>query len=458
MIEPDRITVLNNQKLRDRSYVVYWMQASQRTHYNHALEFAIQLANELNRMLVVFFGLTAYYPGANVRHYAFILEGLQEVQEDLHNHGIQMVIWRTSPEVGITEFSKDACLVVTDRGYTDIQRDWRTYVAEHINCPLFQVESDVVVPVEIASHKQEYSARTIRPKIENQVEHYLEYPAPREVEKSSLHLTFDSFSINNIEEALTLLGADNSVNRVSTYIGGHSHAHNRLERFIGNGIDHYDDWRNDPSKDAISHLSPYLHFGQISPVEIAIRVKEANSPGKAAFLEELIVRRELAINYCFYNPDYKSLRGIPAWAQQTLAEHAADAREYLYSREEFETGQTHDPYWNAAQLEMVQTGKMHGYMRMYWGKKILEWSVTPKEAFKTALYLNDKYQLDGRDPSGYTGIAWCFGTHDRGWKDRPIYGKVRYMNASGLRRKFDIDAYVRQVEKLKRSEVGERQG
>jgi deoxyribodipyrimidine photo-lyase len=222
-----------------------------------------------------------------------------------------------------------------------------------------------------------------------------------------------------------------------------------LDAFIRDKLKHYNDLRNDPGTDYGSQMSPYLHFGQISPLEIALKVRRARGKAKdakEAYLEELIVRRELSMNFVHYNPHYDAYQSLPDWAQKTLKAHEKDHRETIYSLEEFEHARTHDPYWNAAQTEMVDTGKMHNYMRMYWGKKILEWSKTPEKAYRTALSLNNKYELDGRDPNGFTGVAWCFGKHDRAWPERPIFGKIRYMNAAGLRRKFDIEAYVRRVE------------
>ncbi len=189
-------------------------------------------------------------------------------------------------------------------------------------------------------------------------------------------------------------------------------------------------------------MSPYLHFGQISPLYVAIQISQHRSPGKEAFLEELIVRRELSMNFVHYNQNYDSFTGIPDWAKHTLDEHRQDPRKYMYSLEQLEQAQTHDPYWNAAQREMVITGKMHGYMRMYWGKKILEWTTKPEEAFSIALYLNNKYELDGRDPNSFTGVAWCLGKHDRPWGRRPIFGNIRYMSAEGLKRKFNANKYA----------------
>jgi len=237
------------------------------------------------------------------------------------------------------------------------------------------------------------------------------------------------------------------VSKVAGFRGGSSEASKRLEIFVEDKLSGYADFRNDPSVDYQSMLSPYLHFGQISPIQIALKVLGAQAPASAkeAYLEELIVRRELAVNYVNYNSNYDCFEGLPEWAKRTLLSHKSDPREYLYSLNELENFETHDPYWNAAQNEMRITGKIHGYMRMYWGKKIIEWSENPELAFNTALYLNNKYELDGRDPNSFAGVAWCFGKHDRPWKERPVFGSVRYMNENGLRRKFDADKYVAKI-------------
>ena len=442
MIQAERIKHLNQKSVRDGKFVLYWMQASQRAEYNHALEFAIQKANDARKPLVVFFGITPTFPEANERHYYFMLEGLKEVQNTLEKRGIQMVILQTSPEKGAVEIAKEASLVVVDRGYLRIQRQWRRYTAEHMHCPLIQVESDVIVPVERASPKEEYAAATIRPKIKRLWADYLVPLKENRPKKDSLALPFDSFELQDIEKAIARLDIDRSVGKVKTFQGGTSEAKRRLQEFLNFKLDHFQDLRNDPTEDYLSHMSPYLHFGQISPLYIALTVLHAISPGKDAYLEELIIRRELSMNFVFYNPNYSSFEGLPDWAKKTLLEHQHDDREYMYTREELENAQTHDPYWNTAQREMTVTGKMHGYMRMYWGKKILEWCRRPEEAFHIALYLNNKYELDGRDPNGYTGVAWCFGKHDRAWGERKIFGKIRYMNDKGLKRKFDADRYI----------------
>jgi deoxyribodipyrimidine photo-lyase len=233
--------------------------------------------------------------------------------------------------------------------------------------------------------------------------------------------------------------------------GGASSARKLLDRFVREKLPFYADERNDPSLDGQSGLSPYLHFGQISPVTIARAVRSAAHASEAAreaFLEQLIVRRELACNFAAWAPDCESFAAVPAWARKSLEAHARDKRPHHYSARQLEEGHTHDPYWNAAMREIRLTGRLHGYMRMYWGKKILEWSASPAAAFRTALRLNNRYFLDGRDPNSLAGVAWCFGLHDRPWQERPIFGMVRYMNESGLRRKFDIEAYVRRIERL----------
>ena len=443
MIEETRIQPLNKRLAVKGEYILYWMQASQRAEYNHTLEFAIEQANQKKLPIIVYFGLTDAFPEANERHYYFMLEGLKEVQQALSSRGIGCVIERISPEIGALKFAKKASLVVCDRGYLKIQKQWRQHVAENIECLLLQVESDVVVPIEMASNKEEYSAATLRRKLLPMLHEYLA-PLQEEIPRINSSLSeFDSYDISDVAKTISDLNINHSVKPVVSFRGGTKEAKKRLEEFINQKLNRYDDLRNDPNEDGLSNLSPYLHFGQISPLYAALHVSQQNSPGKTAFLEELIIRRELSMNFVYHNQQYDSFTGLPAWIKRTLNEHEKDPREYIYSLEELEQARTHDPYWNAAQTEMVTTGKMHGYMRMYWGKKILEWTATPKEAYEIALYLNNKYELDGRDPNGFAGVAWCFGKHDRPWGRRLIFGNVRYMSADGLKRKFDVEKYTR---------------
>ena len=448
MIQPERVKALNSRPVARGAYVLYWMQASVRSEYNHALEYAISEANELRQPVVVYFGLTDAFPEANARHYHFLLEGLRNAQSALRQRGVKLVIRRERPTTGAIALARDASLVVVDRGYLPMQKEWREQVAQGILCMLIQVESDVVVPVEEASPKEEYSAATIRPKIHRKLDDYLQPLAETEPGVDSLGLGLESLDISHPGRVVSLLDIDHTVTRTAGFTGGTEEAKRRLEEFISGKLDHYDELRNDPTQDCLSQMSPYLHFGQISPLYVALQVARTDSSGKDAYLEELIVRRELSINFVHYNGRYRTMEGLPDWCRKTLAEHQRDPREFLYTVDEFETAATYDPYWNAAQKEMVVGGKMHGYIRMYWGKKILEWTESPQDALRIALYLNNKYELDGRDPNGFTGVAWCLGKHDRPWGERPIFGKVRYMSANGLRRKFDADDYVRKVEAL----------
>jgi deoxyribodipyrimidine photo-lyase len=441
-LQNERIKPLNSVTNRDGQYIVYWMQSSQRTEFNHALEYAIQKANELSQPLIVLFRLIADFPEANTRHYHFMLEGLKEVQSSLKNRKILMVIQTGTPPSGITALAKKASLIVVDRGYLRIQREWRRTTSLNIECPLIQVESDVIVPVEEASPKEEYSAATFRPKIKNIVSKYIKPLNEYDLHISSLGMDFSSVSLDDTDRIITDLKIDTRVPMVKTFKGGTTQAKLNLNDFIKHRLQRYSTDRNDPNLNGSSNLSPYLHFGQISPLYVALKALETGEEACESFLEELIVRRELAVNYVFYNQVYDSYSGLPAWAIRTLDQHRLDNREVIYSLADFEAANTHDKYWNAAQREMMSTGKMHGYMRMYWGKKILQWTETPEEAFKIALYLNNKYELDGRDPNGFTGVSWCFGKHDRPWAERAIFGNIRYMNDNGLKRKFDADQYA----------------
>ncbi len=451
LIEPERISQLNNCPVRSRGrYVIYWMQAAQRTEYNHALELAIEKANKLKLPVVCVFGLTDNYPEANLRHYTFMLEGLRQTQSQLEDRSIKFVIRHDSPDSAAIKLAKQASMVITDDGYLRIQRKWRNTAAKKIDCPLYEVTTNLIVPVRQASLKEEFSAGTFRPRITAKIGYYLKKLNPLKPKFNSLRFDFDCFDIGDINKAIVNLKIDHSVKTAEKFKGGTNYAKKLLSEFIEQKLDRFADDRNDPNLDCVSHLSPYLHFGQISPLYVALEVMKTKSPGKAVFLEELIVRRELSHNFVWFNRDYDSFNALPPWAKRTLNFHKRDKRQYLYSLDDLEQAKTHDPYWNAAQKEMRLTGKMHGYMRMYWGKKIIEWSKNPQQAFKAALHLNNKYELDGRDPNGFTGVAWCFGKHDRAWSERPIFGKIRYMNAAGLKRKFDADAYALKIDGLER--------
>jgi deoxyribodipyrimidine photo-lyase len=428
------------------------MQQSQRALENPALEHALRLANERDQALVIGFGLYERYPEASERSFAFMLEGLAETAATLADRGLKLVVRRGRPDRVALELAKDASLVVCDRGYLRHQRQWRGEFARRARRRVVQVEGDVVVPVNEASDKAEHAARTLRPKIERVRDPYLRRTRPVKAHKSSLPLPVKGdLDPSDAEAVLRRLRVDRSIRRVQRFKGGTTEARRRLSRFLRHALPGYAEARNDPANPSASRLSPYLHFGQISPVEIACKVQAAKGAAtrdRAAFLEELVVRRELAVNFVEFEKRYDSFRCLPKWAKKTLAEHSGDDRPHRYTTKQLERAGTHDPYWNAAMGEMKKTGYMHNYMRMYWGKKILEWMSSPEHAYRTALDLNNRYFLDGRDASSFANVAWIFGLHDRAWGERPVFGKVRYMSAEGLGRKFDIDAYVRWVEGL----------
>ena len=457
MLENERIRELNGEAERDGAYVLYWMQQSQRASGNPALELAIRDANRLNLPVVVGFGLWSGYPEANARHFAFLVQGLQDAAARLAERGIGFTVRHGKPEEVALELAGDAALVVCDRGYLRHQRAWRDVLAARAGRRVVQLEGDVVVPVDAVSGKAEHAARTIRPKILRQRDAFLTRLAEGVVERPAAGAAPPSdVDLSDIGAMLADLDIDRSVKPVRRLTGGTTEARRRLDAFLQERFSGYADGRNEPADWQGSFLSPYLHFGHVSPVEVACAARERTSGSKddrAAFLEELIVRRELAANFVSFEPRYDSFEMLPAWAQKTLAEHSGDHREHVYARGELEAADTHDRYWNAAMREMVHTGFMQNYMRMYWGKKILEWSPSPRAAFETVLALNNRYFLDGRDPNSYANVAWCFGLHDRAWTERPVFGKVRYMNAAGLERKFDIDRYVRAVDRLVAAET-----
>ncbi len=443
-IQPERVVSLNRKSVRERGYIVYWMQASQRASWNHALEFAIHAGNERGKPVVALFMLYSDYPEANERHFTFMLQGLKETHDALRDRNIALVVRQGGPD-GVAGLAAGADMVVTDRGYLRIQREWRRQAAEKMDCAFIQVESDSVVPVALYG-KEAFSAGVLRPTILKALPYFLVPVHHGEPKYGSLTLDLDSIDISDTRALISGLNLDRSVQPPAGVMGGTSRAEWLFREFLAHKLDRYHEFRNHPELDFTSGMSPYLHFGQISPVFLAFHTAGTESPGKESFLDELVVRRELSHNFAYYNTNYDSIAGLPEWALLTLKEHRQDAKEFVYPLDILEKAQSHDPYWNAAQKEMVLTGKMHGYMRMYWGKKILEWSASAQEAYRNALALNNKYELDGRDPNGFAGVAWCFGKHDRAWPERPVYGKVRSMTASGLERKLDIGAYVRKVE------------
>ncbi|AFG35649.1 Deoxyribodipyrimidine photo-lyase type II [Fervidobacterium pennivorans DSM 9078] len=435
--------------------VVYWMQRDQRAFDNWALLYAQQLALKNNVGLLVVFNIVPSFLNAPFRHYDFMLQGLFQTKVFLEELNVPLVFTFGEPVREISKLIKEvnACALVTDFNPLKIVKNWKENLIRVLNIPVYEVDAHNIVPAFFVSQKQEYGAYTLRPKIKKYLKEFLtSFPAPKKMPVSNLE--FEKLSVfNNFEEILKRLDVDGAVAPVNWLKPGFTEGMRLFEEFSRKKLKLYKDLRNDPTKDVTSNLSAYLHFGQIAPQRVALEIiqYERYYPESVAdFLEELIVRRELADNFCLYNENYDSFDGFPEWAKKSLNAHRNDKREYIYSLEEFEKAKTHDDLWNAAQIEMVKKGKMHGYLRMYWAKKILEWTRSPEDALKFAIYLNDKYELDGRDPNGYTGIAWAIGgVHDRPWAERPIFGMVRYMSYEGCKRKFSIEKYIQYVENIK---------
>ena len=439
-----------NRKDRKRGPVVYWMSRDQRAKDNWALLFAQNLALEQKAPLGVIFCLVPDFLQATIRQYDFMLRGLAETGKNLADKNIAFFLLMGYPDEEIPKHVHQlhAGAVVADFDPLKIKRQWKRRIIPRLNVPLYEVDSHNLVPCWVASAKQEFAAYTFRPKIKKILPDFLDSFPPLRKHPFSWKKKGRQTDWRAARRGVKV---DTSVPAVDWIVPGERAAKKTLRHFIRHNLASYATKRNDPNLSALSNLSPYLHFGQISAQRVAQEVRDAGAPGadREAFLEELIIRRELADNYCLYNKHYDSFRGFPDWAKKTLDEHRRDKRAYVYSRGQFESGLTHDGLWNAAQMEMVRTGKMHGYMRMYWAKKILEWTKNPEEAQKIAIFLNDKYELDGRDPNGYAGIAWSIGgVHDRAWFSRTVFGKVRYMSFSGARSKFDTEAYIARVKRL----------
>lgn len=455
----DRVRQLSRGFGRGGEYILYWMQQSQRVFYNHALNFAVSKANENHQPLLVLFVLTDDFPQAEASHYVFMLEGLLEVQEELHKKGITFILQQGDPVDIVSDFAGQASCVVFDRGYLRIQKTWRNHIRDRIEKPIYQVESDVVIPVETASNKREYMARTLRPKIHTGLKDVFKTEVEIEVKPCEISETYFTGEVEFTPPYNSVTGGIYLTSRVEVgkilekhrkkaqktrFTGGHSIAVAQFRNFVKEKLPLYAEKSNDPGYENVSLMSPYLHFGQISPLELIHLIHEQyglNELFVRDFLEQLIVRRELAMNFVHYTENYDSLDALPDWAQKTLKEHGNDKREYLYTFDELEQGKTHDEDWNTSMKEMRETGFMHGYMRMYWGKKIIEWTESPEIAYDTLIKLNNRYFLDGRDPVSYASVLWLFGLHDQAWKERPIFGKIRYMNQAGLHRKFNMKNY-----------------
>ena len=445
-----RVSLLNDRQPNPKAlYVLYWMQMTKRAHHNHALNFAIKKANEFKLPLVVYEGLTYYYPWASDRLHTFILEGVEEKRREFAERGIRYLFYlqrnKTDPKQTVAKLAKEAALIVTDDFPCFIIPGHNKTIAEKASIPVYAVDSNGIIPMS-KFEKEEYAAYTIRPKIKRLLPEYLKpfIQETLDIRKPDLKVDCTDTPIEDIAKVVAACDIDHTVKPSPFYHGGTANGRKRLKHFVEEILKTYETDGNKPDRDGSSRLSAYLHFGFLSALEIAEAVQESDAPqgSKDAYLEELIVRRELSFNFTRHNTDYDSLKALPDWVHKTMREHADDERSTIYSLEELEAAQTHDPLWNAAQREMVVTGGMHNYVRMLWGKNVIAWTRSYEEAFAVLEHLNNKYCLDGRDPNSYAGILWCFGKHDRPWMERPVFGTIRYMTSGSTGRKFNAKKYI----------------
>ena len=445
-----RVTVRNAAPVRpDGRVVLYAMQRAQRVSDNPALQTAVRAANALRQPLVVFFALVPV-ERANLRHYRFMIEGLPELARALRERGIGLLL-RAYPDHDIAAVAEElhASLVISDEDPRRTPEQRRRKLAAVLAVPLWTVDADVVVPRRLIG-REHWAARTIRPRIHEQLQRFL---VPVREVRPQVRYPEGKRGPKGLTPSAALEPPFAIVRSVASgrFRGGAGAAHERLQTFLRDGLCGYSERRNHPELDGTSRLSPYLHFGQLGPCAVALAVRRTDAPerDRDAFLEQLIVRRELAVNFVAYNPAYDRLAGCEDWARRSLSEHARDTRA-IVSAARLEAGESPDPLWNAAQLQMVEQGFMHGYMRMYWAKRLLEWTRSAAEAFDLAVALNDRYEVDGRDPNGYAGIAWAIGgKHDQAWGERPVFGKVRFMSQASTSRKFDSARYLRETALLR---------
>jgi deoxyribodipyrimidine photo-lyase len=451
--ENPRIRIRRNQApLDDGECVVYWMQRSQRALDNPALDVAVQAANELDLPLVVYFSAISNFPHANERHYAFMNQGFGDTEEELHERGIGFIL-RRPPSNSLESFLHEvkAAMLIGDENPCREPERWRKVLSGRLKLPYWTVDADVVVPSGLFEKKM-YALHIFKPKLYAEIPKYLvKHPATKPNRAWKRPHGLESFPVRD-DITQGWKGFDRSVRPVDAFTGGTKQALKRLQDFVQDELGDYERMRNHPEVDGTSRLSPYLHFGQIGPLTIALAVERALKAGKVtqsardSYLNELIGWRELAVNFVKFNPHYDSFECAEPWAEKTLREHARDRREWNYTVEQLARSETHDDLWNAAQNQMVKFGWMHNYMRMYWAKKILEWSPDPARAFDTCVTLNDRYFLDGRDPNGYAGIAWSIvGKFDRPWFERPIFGTIRYMSGASTGKKFNSKKYIEKM-------------
>lgn len=469
-----------NEVNESGEYVLYWMQANRRFSYNYALDYAVGWANKLGKPLLIYEGLNVDYPWASDRLHRFILEGMQENLELSKKQKFNYYPY-VEPEKGagkglLYRLADKAAVVISDEYPVFIIKEHNRKVGENIDVPYMTVDSNGIIPLGVTD-KDPYSAYLFRKIMQKHFVEAFTHP-PKESpldeleNKDEITLSQDFLQkypqgekyLSNIEESIAGFPIDHSV-KPGKFTGTRQAGLGKLGAFIQHKLDQYDDHRNDPDASASSGLSPWLHFGKVSEYEIVKAILDhqpegwditditpnngKNSgffngdPNIESFLDEVITWREVGFHYAHHVDNYDQLESLPDWVHKTMDEHRNDEREYIYSLEEFEQSETHDEIWNAAQTELREEGIMHNYLRMLWGKKIIEWTPDYQTAADYMIELNNKYALDGRDPNSYSGIFWCLGRFDRAWQERPILGKLRYMTSQSTRKKVKLDRYLR---------------
>lgn len=433
----------------DAKCVVYWMQRAERGVDNPALDCAIEVANGLGLPVVAFFSAISNFPRANLRHYAFLNQGLHDAEEDMAARGVPLIV-RRPPENKLEPFLHDvgAGIVIGDENPLREPERWRRVLAGRLRIPYWTVDADVIVPSRLFT-KGFYAQHLFRRQLDPLLPEYLVEPRVPKLHKQWVHAKVTRWVLDD-DITKGWRNFDRRVKPVDTFRGGAHAARKRLRYFVEHQLADFEKGRNKPQINGTSQLSPYLHFGHISALRIVLEAKKALAARKVpqsaydTLINELVGWRELAVNFVTYSRDtYDTIECAEPWAQKTLREHMRDKRKYEYTYEQLERGETHDPLWNAGQLQMVRYGWMHNVLRMYWGKKILEWSPNPARAFEWAVLLNDTYELDGRDPNSYAGIAWAIaGKFDRPWFEREIFGTIRYMSGASTGKKFDSRLYM----------------
>lgn len=439
----NRIGYLNSlDENRQANYVLYVLHSSIRVNLNLTLNNAVNCANEHKVPLYIVYSFDISVREINDRQIIFLCESLKDFLNKSIANGYKMIVLSYDNKTNIQNLINNSIVTFFDRGYLKFERSAQELLIFQAKVKCVVVEDNVVIPIGYISDKQEWAAHTLRKKMKKEIEKFiLDVKDKRPILINKYLWTQDyiddvSNKINELEEKKI-----ERVGRISSsFMGGEEAAKYKLYDFVNNLLPFYSENRNEPSLSCTSRLSPYLHFGNISPLLIYDVIRHNTIDN--SFLEQLLVRRELCSNYVYYNNEYNEFNGLPNWCRSTLIKHKKDKRDVIYGLNQLINSETHDSYWNAAMNQMVETGYMENTMRMYWGKKIIEWSKDPIDAYNTTLYLNNNYLLDGWDPNSFVGVGWCFGLHDRPWREREIFGTVRYMNSDGLKRKYNMDEYL----------------